>query len=163
MMTVMIYCVTGILLKCPFVFLARTLFALWFAHSHHICTTMTRGAFSVTSLWPMAWKPHHLALNIKEVNCLSIAMDTERAETGLPEKPGGTNHCNRSICTGDVHDTLRTGTHITAPLSLCSCFFFLSIKQLQIMINKSWWLIMTQFYCIIKSVYRCLLHGALSF
>lgn len=51
---------------------------------------------------------------------LPVHCHGDRAETGLPEKPGGTNHCNRPIYTGDLHDTLRTDTHITAPLSLCS-------------------------------------------
>ena len=49
----------------------------------------------------------------------------ETAETGLPEKPGGDNHRSRSIYGGDVHGTLRTGTHIAAALFWCSGFLVL--------------------------------------
>ena len=114
-MTVISYCVPGILLKCPFVLLARTFIRILIP----VTSVQPRSAGEIFSLLTYGVNP---PVRIKEVNCLSIAMDTERGDRGCQRNLAGL--INVTIHTGDVHDTLRTGTHINAPrLPRCSFFY----------------------------------------
>lgn len=122
------YCVTGILLKGPFVFLPRVVPAYSTELSTHLCKHEARSpvACRIASAYdPSAEKRGPYLGEKGEVNCLCIAMETERRQ-GCQRNVAGlvivTAPSTLGMCT-----TLYAPTHTLLHLCLCAR---LPIKQL---------------------------------